>query len=274
MDRDGSSLVFQALADPTRRRLLDLLKQRPRTTGDLAARFRRLSRFGVMKHLAVLERARLVVSRRRGREVWKHLNVVPLHRACERWISPYESLWASSLSALKRLSESQEGEKSMERESKPPELVSIHIEQEVLIEAPRERVFDALTRHISAWWGAPYLIDNRATAIRLEPRLGGRLVELWGEEEGGIWATVTRFRRNQRLDLTGPIGMSGAVVGIATLELETRGRATVLKLTHRAIGQVTDETRRSYSAGWSDLLATRLKAFVEQGTRTGIDRAA
>ncbi len=268
MERTGADLVFMALSDPARRRLVDLIKDEPCTTGRLAARFRRMSRFGVMKHLAVLERAGLVVSRRSGREVWKHFNAVPLHRAYERWIGPYEARWASSLTKLQRVSESLEGGMAMAQES--GKLHSIEIMQEVLIEAPRERVFEALTEEISQWWGAPYLIDNGATGLRLEPRLGGHLTEMWGDDAGGIWATVTKLRRPERIDLTGPIGMSGAVVGVATFELEQKGRATLLKLTHRAMGQISDETRRGFDAGWKDLLGTRLKSFVELGKRMGL----
>jgi len=260
--------VFMALADPVRRRLLDLIKDEPCTTGKLTARFRRISRFGVMKHLAVLERAGLVVSRRRGREVWKHLNAVPLHRAYQRWISPYEARWASSLTKLKQVSESLEGGMAMAQE--PEKVQAIEIVQEVYIEASRERVFDAFTKEIGQWWGAPYLINDGATSLRFEPRLGGHLAEMWGEDAGGIWATVTKVKRPERIDLSGPIGMSGAVLGIATFELEQKGRGTLLKLTHRAIGQVNEESRRAFDTGWKDLLGTRLKSYVEQGKRMGL----
>lgn len=99
---DASEQVWKALSDPTRRKVLDLLKGGPRTTGDLAAAFPSLSRFAVMKHLAVLERARLILVERRGRERWKHLNPVPIRQIYERWISDYEGLWARSLLKLKR----------------------------------------------------------------------------------------------------------------------------------------------------------------------------
>ncbi len=92
--------VWKALADPTRRRLLDLLREGPRTTGDLCARFP-LSRFAVMKHLAILERAGLIIVERQGRERWNHLNAVPIRQIYERWISGYAGAWASSLLRLK-----------------------------------------------------------------------------------------------------------------------------------------------------------------------------
>lgn len=102
--------VWKALADPTRRAILDALKDGPRTTGDLCARFP-LSRFAVMKHLAILERAGLVLVRREGRQRWNYLNAVPIRRIYERWISDYAGLWAGSLLKLKRHVEGPTGER-------------------------------------------------------------------------------------------------------------------------------------------------------------------
>ncbi len=96
--------VFKALADPTRRRILDLLRARPRTTGELCDSFP-TTRFAVMKHLRVLARARLVVARRRGRERWNVLNPVPIRRIALRWARPFESGRADALLRLKRLVE-------------------------------------------------------------------------------------------------------------------------------------------------------------------------
>src|SRR5882672_1934359 len=111
--------VFRALADPSRRRILDLLRERPRTTGELAAAFPR-SRFAVMKHLTVLERARLIVPRREGRLRWNHLNAVPLERLYERWVRPYESHWARGLLGMERaaLATPLEGDRAMRQTSK------------------------------------------------------------------------------------------------------------------------------------------------------------
>lgn len=97
--------VFKALADPTRRRVLDLLRVRARTTGELAAAFPGLSRFAVMKHAGVLQTAGLVTVRREGRVRWNHLNAVPLRRMYERWVSRYEGEWAGSLLRLKERAE-------------------------------------------------------------------------------------------------------------------------------------------------------------------------
>src|SRR5436190_4463398 len=94
--------VFKALADPTRRGLLDQLHARNGQTLTALERDLPMSRFGVMKHLRVLEEANLVVTRRRGREKLHFLNPVPIRQVYERWVSKYAEPWAASLTGLKR----------------------------------------------------------------------------------------------------------------------------------------------------------------------------
>ncbi len=94
--------VFRALADPTRRRLLDqLFRQDGQTLGALGRRST-MTRFGVMKHLRVLEEAGLVITKRRGREKLHFLNPVPIRLIHDRWIDKYTEPWAATLSGLKR----------------------------------------------------------------------------------------------------------------------------------------------------------------------------
>jgi uncharacterized protein YndB with AHSA1/START domain/DNA-binding transcriptional ArsR family regulator len=94
--------VFKALADPTRRRLLDELFRRDgQTLSDLENRFE-MTRFGVMKHLRQLEEAGLVVTRRRGREKLHFLNPVPIRLVHDRWVSKYAEPWAAALSELRQ----------------------------------------------------------------------------------------------------------------------------------------------------------------------------
>ena len=95
-------LVWKALADPTRRAILDQLRGKPCTTTELVDQFPELSRFGVMKHLAVLRSAGLVLTREEGRQVVNILNVVPIRLIYERWVSGYQDVWVRTLSSLKR----------------------------------------------------------------------------------------------------------------------------------------------------------------------------
>jgi DNA-binding transcriptional ArsR family regulator len=94
--------VFKALADPTRRGLLDeLFEQDGQTLSALEQRLP-MSRFGVAKHLKVLEEAGLVTTRRRGREKLHFLNPVPIREVHDRWVSKYAEPWASALTGLKK----------------------------------------------------------------------------------------------------------------------------------------------------------------------------
>lgn len=81
--------IFKALASGTRRRILDQLKDHPRTTGELCDGFPNLDRCTVMQHLGVLERAGLVIPQRKGRHRWNHLNALPIKHIYDRWIGEY-----------------------------------------------------------------------------------------------------------------------------------------------------------------------------------------
>lgn len=102
--------VFKALADPTRRELLDRLFE---ADGQSLTRLEEglpMSRFGVMKHLRVLEEAGLVTTRKRGREKLHFLNPVPIRLVHDRWVGKYAEPWASALSELKQELENPEKE--------------------------------------------------------------------------------------------------------------------------------------------------------------------
>jgi uncharacterized protein YndB with AHSA1/START domain len=124
--------VFRALADPTRRSLLDeLFKEDGQTLTALEERLP-MTRFGVMKHLKVLEEANLVVTRRRGREKLHFLNPVPIRLVHDRWVSKYAEPWAAGLTGLKRqLEEKSEMEKVFE----------------IYIKTTPERLWEAITSH-------------------------------------------------------------------------------------------------------------------------------
>jgi uncharacterized protein YndB with AHSA1/START domain len=94
--------VFRALADPTRRSLLDELFKRDGQSLSALERRLPMTRFGVMKHLRVLEEAGLVVTRKRGREKLHFLNPVPIRLVHDRWVSKYAEPWAAGLSGLKK----------------------------------------------------------------------------------------------------------------------------------------------------------------------------
>jgi DNA-binding transcriptional ArsR family regulator len=97
--------VWKALSDPTRRAILDLLRDRSRTTTEIVESFPHLSRFGVMKHLEVLRQAQLVKTQEAGRQRMNSLNVVPIRQIYERWVGPFQELWTGELLQIKAIAE-------------------------------------------------------------------------------------------------------------------------------------------------------------------------
>lgn len=93
--------VWKALSDQTRRVILDLLREGPRTTTEIVESFPHLTRFGVMKHIDVLRNAGLINTREKGRLRVNSLNAVPIRQIYERWVSRYEEFWADKLLRLK-----------------------------------------------------------------------------------------------------------------------------------------------------------------------------
>jgi uncharacterized protein YndB with AHSA1/START domain/DNA-binding transcriptional ArsR family regulator len=125
----GMDLVFRALADPTRRSLLDeLFTEDGQTLTALEERLP-MTRFGVMKHLKVLEDAGLVTTRKRGREKLHFLNAVPIRLVHDRWVSKYAEPWAAALTGLKRDLEDRSMEKVFE----------------IYIKTTPERLWEAIT---------------------------------------------------------------------------------------------------------------------------------
>ena len=181
-------LVFKALADPTRRSLLDeLFREDGQTLSALEGRFS-MSRFGVMRHLRLLEEAGLIVTRRRGREKLHFLNPVPIRLVHDRWVSKYAEPWATALSDLKS------------RMERPMEKVF-----EIYIKTTPERLWQAITdpeirrrynfgaRHVSDWTpgshyemsapNAPGLLGEGVN-LEVDPprRLVQTMVALWGDD--------------------------------------------------------------------------------------------
>jgi uncharacterized protein YndB with AHSA1/START domain/DNA-binding transcriptional ArsR family regulator len=121
--------VFKALADPTRRTLLDELFRADGQTLTALEQRLPMTRFGVMKHLRVLEDAGLVVSRKRGREKLHYLNSVPIRLVHDRWVSKYAEPWVANLSDLKHKLEDNTMEKVFE----------------IYIKTTPERLWEAIT---------------------------------------------------------------------------------------------------------------------------------
>ena len=255
--------IWPALADPTRRRILDLLLERPRITGEVAAYFR-ISRIAVMRHLTVLSDAGLIASRKRGRERRYYLNAITLRQIYRRWFDPLAAGWVSG---ILRLRDGVEGSGPGVESARP----SVDIAFDVVIEGSTAAVFNALTQGPGAWWGHP-MLRPEATGLTLEPRLGGLFVERWSHG-GAVLAAVTQWATDHHLELTGPFHL-GLGVGVATFDLAREGEGTLLQFSFRAFGPIDPARARMFSEGWRELVTRRLRALVEQGTRLGVSPGA
>lgn len=142
---------------------------------------------------------------------------------------------------------------------------SFHIEQEAAIDAPRDRVFRAITQEIGMWWC--HHLSKGKSNLRLEPKVGGRFYETFGDgDEGALWGTVTFLKAPEILRLTGPLGMTGPVNSYYeyTLLEANAGAGTILRLSHRVIGVLDPKWPQAHEDGWR-MLWEHLKSWVEQG---------
>jgi DNA-binding transcriptional ArsR family regulator len=235
--------VFKALADPTRRSLLDeLFREDGQTLSALEERFS-MTRFGVMKHLKQLEDAGLVVTRRRGREKLHFLNPVPIRLVHDRWVSKYAEPWAAALSDLKT-----ELESSMEKIF------------EIYIRTTPERLWEAITdgdirskyqfgaRIASDWtagsryeMGNPKADELLGEGVNLEVDPPRRLVQ----SMVALWSDDVKREGTSRI----------------TWEIEPVGDSCRLVVTH---DQLREGANDELYGGWPMILSG-LKTWLETG---------
>jgi uncharacterized protein YndB with AHSA1/START domain len=239
--------VFRALADPTRRALLDeLFRLDGQPLGALEEHFA-MTRFGVMKHLKLLEEAGLVVTRRRGREKLHFLNPVPIRLVHDRWVSKYAEPWVASLSDLKSDLE-KETEQQMEKIF------------EIYIRTTPERLWEAITdpqirakynfgAGVTSDWKPGSLLQmgspsaggllGEGEVIEADPprRLVHTLVALWSDDVKAEGATRV------------------------TWEIEAVGDSCRLLLTH---DQLREGANNQIFGGWPMILSG-LKTWLETG---------
>jgi uncharacterized protein YndB with AHSA1/START domain len=235
--------VFRALADPTRRSLLDNLFERDgQTLGALEERLP-MTRFGVMKHLRVLEEANLVTTRRRGREKLHFLNPVPIRLVHDRWVSKYAEPWAAALSGLKtRL------EERMEKVF------------EIYIKTTPERLWEAIT---DPEMRSKYSFGMRVTSdwtpgSRYE-FTGPDGAEIWGEGENLEVEPPRRLVQSYRALWSEEVKQEGT--SRVTYEIEPVGDSCLLRVTH---DELREDANDELYGGWPMILSG-LKTLLETG---------
>ena len=237
--------VFKALADPTRRSLLDeLFREDGQTLSSLEARLP-MTRFGVMKHLKILEDAGLVVARRRGREKLHFLNPVPIRLVHDRWVSKYTAPFVAALSDLKRDLENPE-EKTMEKVF------------EIYIKTTPERLWTAITdTGMRAKYNFGALVTSDWTpGSRYQSHGGGALI-FEGEnlEVDPPRRLVQSFRALWGEDVRAE-GTSRI-----TWEIEPVGDSCLLRVVH---DQLREGANNQLYGGWPMVLSG-LKTLLETG---------
>jgi uncharacterized protein YndB with AHSA1/START domain len=235
--------VFRALADPTRRSLLDeLFGQDGQTLGMLEERFA-MTRFGVMKHLKLLEEAGLVVTKRRGREKLHFLNPVPIRLVHDRWVSKYAEPWAAGLSDIK-----QKLEKQMEKVF------------EIYIRTTPERLWEAITDSEirSKYNFGAGVTSDWTVGSTLDMRVEKKDIHL---AEGEV-LEVDRPRRlvHTMTALWGDDVKSEGVSRV-TWEIEPVGDSCRLTVTH---DQLREGANDQLFGGWPMILSG-LKTWLETG---------
>lgn len=251
--------VFKALADPTRRKLLDeLFRDDGQTLGALTSGVD-MTRFGVMKHLRVLEETGLITTKRHGREKLHFLNAVPIRLIHDRWVSKYAEPWAATLSELKTQLEEKTTMSATDSGKRPWTASPTEKVFEIYIRATAERLWEAITdadsrrRYnfgvaVSSDWqeGSRYELctpDGRVIAEgeNLEVEAPHRLVQSFT----ALWSDDVRREGTSRV----------------TWEIEPVGDSCRLTVTH---DQLREDAHGEIYGGWPQILSG-LKTLLETG---------
>jgi uncharacterized protein YndB with AHSA1/START domain/DNA-binding transcriptional ArsR family regulator len=242
--------VFRALADPTRRSLLDeLFRKDGQSLSSLEERFS-MTRFGVMKHLKQLEEAGLVVTKRRGREKLHFLNPVPIRLVHDRWVSKFAEPWAASLSELKTRLES------------PMEKVF-----EIYIRTTPERLWEAITDPVIR---SKY---NFGASVHSDWKPGSRLEMGAPRPDGSDAEGRFLLGEGEVLEVDPPHRLVHTMVALWSDEVKSEGASRIswdiepiadscrLTVTHDQLGE--DANPELYG-GWPMILSG-LKTWLESG---------
>jgi len=252
--------LWKALAEPKRRRIIQLLQEQARTTSEISSHFD-VSRFAIMRHLKVLEQAGLIRTKREGRQRWNYLNEDLFQEIQQTYLandtdSEYHPGDIQSFLARK---EGGRPTASPGSESRP-------IRLEVELSASTDRVFQALTGEIDGWWSYRIAADSR---MHLEPHVGGRFYESFERGGGTLYAFVTYIKPGEEIRLSGSMGLveEEANNSIYFKLQSVSPNKTLLKLTHRFVGRVSVTTVDIFKRSWVELLTHYLKTFINTGIR-------
>ena len=238
-------MIWKALADPTRRSILSMLRQSPLTTGEISDRIDDLSRYAVMKHLGILEDAQLISTRKEGKYRWNYLNAAPLQKSYEHWLRHLVQIARQTTPTMGA------ARKFM--------TATFSIEQ--TLTAPTGKVWAALTAELSSWWPRNLLYYHGSSLIQRETGIGGRLYEQSGPDDGYLWAHVIGLEREKYLMLKGQLipQMGGPAISFLHFELERAAKRTCrLNFSCTLFGDFKEKTADEQRENWERLIKKAL----------------
>lgn len=239
--------VFKALSDPSRRKLMDILFEQDGQSLNQLCEHLPMSRYGVMKHLQVLEDVGLITTEKVGREKHHYLNAVPLQITYERWVSKYAQPFASALTGLKTIMES--------------DTMSQKLVQQIFIQTTPDRLWQALTDGKITrqyYFGSEVESDwNVGSSYRYPNPAGGTFIEGEILDSDPPHRLVMSFQPVfQYPDATPP-------TSTVTWQIEVVGSACKLTLTHEQL-DFDDERNANLAEGWAQIISG-LKTVLETG---------
>lgn len=247
-------MIWKALADPTRRTILDLLHKAPHTTGELDKEIENLSRFAVMKHLGILEKANLITTRREGKFRWNHINTHPIKESYEQWLS--------QLLKLKKYAAQNSDSMGQTDQS----ITTTTLSLEVTLKASRAKVWKALTSDITNWFPKEFYINPQNKNFVLEATPGGLWIEGNGSKGGQVWAMVIGIEKQKNLLLKGHLSPSlgGPAISFINFDLTNKKSTTQLNFTETIFGEISNKLNENLKKDWEKILKKALKKYVEK----------
>ncbi|MGB0133160.1 ArsR/SmtB family transcription factor [Dokdonella sp.] len=255
--------IWQALADPTRRTLVDRLATGSKTTSQLCEGMP-MSRFGVMKHIGVLERAGVIISRKQGRFRVNHLNVAKIHSLQSRWLSARGTAIATGLEGLAEIP----GVNDMSKIESAASAGIIDLALDWPVAVSVQKLWEALFEHPEAWWPRAYRAGSEDAVMTFDQKVGGCLREEAPNGGGVLWYTVFALNPRRSVDLVGDLATRYGGPARSTLHLEiVTGEAdgtSILKLTDAIVGRIGPDMHTSVSSGWKAILGDGLVAHLNK----------
>jgi DNA-binding transcriptional ArsR family regulator len=258
---DEQQAVWLALSDPTRRSMLDRLAHGPVAVTQMAAGFE-MTRFGVAKHLSVLESAGLVSSRKHGRSRLYHLNTARVEQL-RSWLSPRAIAWAGGANAFTKSMEKH----SMSEPLPVHRLGAIDVALDWTLPVSQARAWDHFFSAPQSWWPSVFRVLGSASNLSFSAQVGGQLIERNELGAAVTWYTVFALQPRHSVDLQGQLATryGGPAQTFLHIEFIDLGNEKCsLKLTDSVFGRLGPEMATSITTGWNAIIGDGFVASLSR----------